>query len=106
MDKNQLKLFIMLFNFICCEFIANIIIVVICVAFNLNKADFVLFCLIDQRNPEILIFDRLFLRIDPAVPLPGQCPAVMKGIADISAIRINRYFARLLERAKPHDHGG
>ena len=104
MSESQLRFFAVLFNFVRCELIADIVIMVIRVPLHFDKAHLMLLGLVDQRDPEIFIFNRLFLRIDPAVPLPGQSPAVMKSVADIGTIRLNRNLTGLFQRAKTHDH--
>ena len=83
--QKSIKFFAVPFNFVRCELIADIVIMVIRMPLHFDKAHLMLLGLVDQRDPEIFIFNRLFLRIDPAVSLPGQSPAVMKSVADISA---------------------
>ena len=59
-----------------------------------------------QFLPEVHVFDRLFVRLDPVFLLPGPEPAFFHRIADVLRIRIKLHRAGFPERGQGFQHAG
>ena len=83
--------------------VAAVVVLVVMMAFDFDPLNGMNPGQFQQFLPKVLIFHGFFLRIHPAVPLPVVDPALVKGIDEISAVRIEFHMARVLEGLQPFD---